>query len=83
MQIILFTNKDETPAVFRALAQNGQELGFAFADVHESEETLMKEFNVKKVRRAHHSRVYYAQEQGPDKEQAHHQFSSCTGCWRH
>lgn len=52
MQIILFTNKDETPALFRALAANGQALGFGFADVHESEEALLKEFNVKKVRKA-------------------------------
>ena len=50
MQIILFTNKDETPAVFRALAANGHSLGFRFADVHESEQELLKEFNIKKVR---------------------------------
>lgn len=50
VQIILFTNKNETPALFRALAANGQALGFGFADAHESEQALMKEFNVKKVR---------------------------------
>jgi hypothetical protein len=50
--VLLFTNKDEVPALFRALAANlGPAAGVVFGAVHEREADVLKQFKVPKVRR--------------------------------
>jgi hypothetical protein len=50
MQVLLFTNKDEVPPLFRALAANlGPSSGAVFGAVHEREADVMKQFKVPKV----------------------------------
>lgn len=48
-QVILFTNKPQSPPLFRALANNLRGLGLAFVDIHESDTELMKQVKVPKV----------------------------------
>ena len=49
-QVLLFTNKDEVPPLFRALAANlGPASGAVFGAVHEREKDVMKQFKVPKV----------------------------------
>ena len=50
-RVFLFTDKDETPAVYAALSVNLRRYKYKFADVHSSEAALMQQFNVKKVGR--------------------------------
>lgn len=47
--VILFTDKEETPAVYAALSANLRKYKYRFVDVHRSDATLMKDFNVQKV----------------------------------
>ena len=50
LQVLLFTNKDEVPPLFRALAANlGPASGAVFGAVHEREQDVMKQFKVPKV----------------------------------
>lgn len=50
LQVLLFTNKDEVPPLFRALAANlGPSSGAVFGAVHEREKDVMKQFKVPKV----------------------------------
>ena len=50
-QVLLFTNKDGAPPLFRALAANlGPASGAVFGAVHERETDVMKQFKVPKVR---------------------------------
>ncbi len=49
-RVFLFTEKDETPAMYAALSVNLRKYNYKFADVHKSEGPLMKQFNIKKVR---------------------------------
>lgn len=49
--MVLFTNKDEVPPLFRALAANlGPSTGAVFGAVHEREKEALENFKVKKVR---------------------------------
>lgn len=50
-RVFLFTDKDETPAVYAALSVNLRRYKYKFADVHKSDAALMQQFNVKKVGR--------------------------------
>ena len=49
-RVFLFTDKDETPAVYAALSVNLRRYKYKFADVHKSDKALMQQFNVQKVR---------------------------------
>lgn len=48
-QVFLFTDKDETPPVFNALAANMRKYKYLFADVHSSDRELMEKFGIEKV----------------------------------
>ena len=48
-RVFLFTDKDETPAVYAALSVNLRRYKYKFADVHKSAKALMQQFNIKKV----------------------------------
>lgn len=48
-RVFLFTDKDETPAVYAALSVNLRKYKYKFADVHSSDSALMKQFNIKRV----------------------------------
>ena len=48
-QVLLFTNKEQTPALFAAVAANVRDTGAAFAAVHERETEVLKNFKVSKV----------------------------------
>jgi hypothetical protein len=50
LQVFLFTDKEETPAVFNALAANMRNYKYIFADVHSSQGEVMEKFGVEKVR---------------------------------
>jgi hypothetical protein len=54
LQVFLFTDKEETPAVFNALAANMRNYKYIFADVHSSQEEVMEKFGVEKVRNSAH-----------------------------
>lgn len=47
--VFLFTDKEETPAVYAALSVNLRKYRYKFGEVHSSEAALMQQFNVKKV----------------------------------
>ena len=50
-RVFLFTDKNETPAVYAALSVNLRKYKYKFADVHKSDGALMQQFGVKKVGR--------------------------------
>ena len=64
MQIILFTNKPETPGIFRALAANLRNTTFQFADVSSESVGILEQFGIKKVSswtlwtQCHHSQTF-------------------------
>ncbi|CAK0750414.1 hypothetical protein CVIRNUC_001989 [Coccomyxa viridis] len=47
--VFLFTDKEETPAVYAALSVNLRKYKYKFGEVHSGEAALMQQFNVKKV----------------------------------
>lgn len=47
--MLLFTNKEQTPPLFAALAANTRDLGFGFGAVHDSEAGVLEDFKVKTV----------------------------------
>ncbi|KAL4419270.1 hypothetical protein ABPG77_004828 [Micractinium sp. CCAP 211/92] len=49
VKVILFTDKQEPPAMLRALSSNFRRYKMDFGIVHKSEEALLKQFNVPKV----------------------------------
>lgn len=48
-QVLLFTNKEEAPLLFRALASNLRSTGAMFGTVHEREAEILANFKIKKV----------------------------------
>lgn len=57
----MFTNKEETPLVFAALAANTQlEADASFGTVHERETGVLEKFKVKKVSSHLKKRIWFA-----------------------
>ena len=52
-KVLLFTDKDATPPLFAALSINLRARRLLFADVHSSQQDVMEQFGVSKVRHQH------------------------------
>lgn len=48
-KVVLFTDKDETPGMYKALAYGFRDHGFLFGDVHARDKKILQQFNVPKV----------------------------------